>query len=38
MRRVNEITTKASARQPMPPSRKANGVEVPAKLAAKLVL
>src|SRR5438552_2320606 len=38
MRRVNPITTNARARHPMPPSRNANGVDVPEKLAANVVL
>ena len=38
MRRVNPITTTARARHPIPPSRKANGVEVPENDAANVVL
>ena len=38
IRRVNPITTKASARQAMPPSRKASGVEPPATAATPVTL
>src|SRR5947208_7025488 len=36
--RVKPITTNASARHAMPPTRKANGVDVPANVAANVVL